>query len=53
MANLKSVYQTPASELDKLGGQLTFYVRALAWTPRTLARYKKEILRILAILRGD
>ena len=25
-----------------------FYVRALAWTPRTLRRYKKEILRLLA-----
>ena len=48
MANLRSVYERPADELDKLGGQLSFYVRALAWTPRTLARYKKEILRILA-----
>ena len=48
MANLKSVYEKPASELDKLGGQLSFYVRALAWTPRTVTRYKKEILRLLA-----
>ncbi len=28
--------------------QLAFYIRALAWTPRTIKRYKKEILRILA-----
>jgi len=48
MANLKSIYEKPASALDDLGGQLTFYVRALAWTPRTITRYKKEILRILA-----
>ena len=25
-----------------------FYLTALAWTPRTIQRYKKEILRILA-----
>jgi len=48
MANLKSLYTKPASALDDLGGQLSFYVRALAWTPRTITRYKKEILRILA-----
>lgn len=34
--------------LALLGRQLLFYVRAGAATPRTLARYKKEILRILA-----
>ena len=48
MANLKSIYEKPASALDDLGGQLSFYIRALAWTPRTIHRYKKEILRILA-----
>src|SRR3989454_11139307 len=34
--------------LDQLGDQLSFYIRALAWIPRTLRRYTKEILRILA-----
>ena len=48
MANFKSLYEKPASALDDLGGQLSFYIRAIAWTPRTIARYKKEILRILA-----
>jgi phospholipid/cholesterol/gamma-HCH transport system permease protein len=48
MANLKSIYTKPAGMLDDLGSQLSFYVRALAWTPRTIVRYKKEILRILA-----
>jgi phospholipid/cholesterol/gamma-HCH transport system permease protein len=48
VANLRSVYEKPANELDKLGEQLSFYVRALAWTPRTIKRYKKEIARILA-----
>ncbi|QIG41398.1 ABC transporter permease [Nocardioides anomalus] len=48
MANFKAIYTKPASALDDLGGQLSFYIRALAWTPRTITRYKKEILRILA-----
>ena len=40
--------RSPRKSLDDLGGQLAFYIRALAWTPRTIRRYKKEILRILA-----
>jgi phospholipid/cholesterol/gamma-HCH transport system permease protein len=48
MANLKAIYTKPAGILDDLGGQLSFYIRALAWTPRTLVHYKKEIARILA-----
>ncbi len=48
MANLKAIYTRPAGILDDLGGQLLFYLRALAWTPRTLVHYKKEIARILA-----
>jgi phospholipid/cholesterol/gamma-HCH transport system permease protein len=48
VANLRTVYDKPLKSLDGLGGQLGFYLRALAWTPRTLRRYKKEILRILA-----
>jgi len=38
----------PVAALDDLGGQLAFYVKALAWTPRTVRRYKKEVLRLLA-----
>ncbi|WP_122816286.1 MlaE family ABC transporter permease [Nocardioides pantholopis] len=48
MANLRAVYERPLKSLDALGAQLAFYVRALAWTPRTVRRYKAEILRILA-----
>jgi len=44
----KAVYEKPLKSLDKLGEELSFYVRALAWTPRTIRRYKKEILRLLA-----
>lgn len=34
--------------LDLLGDQLSFYVRALAWTPRALRRYPREVLRLVA-----
>ncbi|MDU0293329.1 MULTISPECIES: MlaE family ABC transporter permease [Saccharothrix] len=34
--------------LDTFGDQLWFYLRALAWTPRTLTRYLRETLRLLA-----
>ena len=34
--------------LDDLGGQLAFYVRAIAWAPRTVRRYKREVVRLLA-----
>jgi phospholipid/cholesterol/gamma-HCH transport system permease protein len=34
--------------LDQLGGQLAFYLNALRWTPRTVTRYKREIVRLLA-----
>ena len=47
-SSAKAVYEKPLKSLDKLGEELSFYVRALAWTPRTIRRYKKEILRLLA-----
>ncbi|MET8908721.1 ABC transporter permease [Micromonospora sp. NPDC004551] len=34
--------------LDDLGGQLAFHLRALAWAPRTLRRYRREVVRLLA-----
>jgi phospholipid/cholesterol/gamma-HCH transport system permease protein len=48
MASVKSVYQAPLGALDKLGEELSFYARALAWTPKTIVHYKKEITRLLA-----
>ena len=47
-STLKAAYQRPLTFLDTLGAQLAFYVKAIAWTPRTIRRYKKEILRLLA-----
>jgi phospholipid/cholesterol/gamma-HCH transport system permease protein len=40
--------RAPLGFLDQLGDQLSFYLRALAWIPRTLHRYMRETLRILA-----
>jgi phospholipid/cholesterol/gamma-HCH transport system permease protein len=38
----------PVQALDSLGEQMRFYVRSLAWSPRTVRRYKKEVMRLLA-----
>ncbi len=38
----------PLRALEELGVQLAFYGRSIAWTGRTLRRYKKEVLRLLA-----
>ena len=48
MPNIRAVYQRPIGFIDGLGEELGFYLRAIAWTPRTISRYKKEILRLLA-----
>ncbi|MFL6174046.1 MAG: MlaE family ABC transporter permease [Marmoricola sp.] len=48
MANLKAVYERPLQTLDTMGEQLAFYIRALIVTPRSVKRYPKEILRLLA-----
>ena len=48
MADYKALYQKPLAFLDQLGEELAFFLRALLWSPRTIRRYKKEILRLLA-----
>jgi phospholipid/cholesterol/gamma-HCH transport system permease protein len=45
---IRSLYQKPLGLLDRLGAELAFYLRALAWTPRAVVRYKREVLRLLA-----
>lgn len=44
----RKAVNVPLSRLDDLGEQLSFYVRALAWIPKTIVHYTKEVLRILA-----
>jgi len=48
VASARKVVNAPLGMLDGLGDQLSFYARAIAWTPRTLRRYKKEVLRLLS-----
>ena len=40
--------RAPQQGLGSLGAQLAFYVRVLAWVPRTLVHYPKETLRLLS-----
>jgi phospholipid/cholesterol/gamma-HCH transport system permease protein len=42
------VARAPQQGLATLGQQLAFYVRVLAWVPRTLVHYPREVLRILS-----
>jgi phospholipid/cholesterol/gamma-HCH transport system permease protein len=48
VANVRTVYQKPLDSLGTLGGQLAFYLGVLRAVPRSVTRYPKEILRILA-----
>jgi phospholipid/cholesterol/gamma-HCH transport system permease protein len=45
---VRSLVDRPLSQLDHLGSQLRFYVTAIAWTPRAVRRYRREVLRLLA-----
>ncbi len=52
MANLAAMGQTVLKNrrdaLEGYGDQFLFYVKALAWTPQALRRYRREITTILA-----
>ncbi len=43
-----SVVRARRARMEEYGDQLLFYVRAIAWTPRAIRRYKGEISNILA-----
>ena len=45
---LKSIYTKPLDALDTLGQQLSFHLAVLRAVPRSITRYPREILRILA-----
>ncbi len=45
---LKKQLNRPLSILDNAGEQMSFYARAIAWIPRTIVHYYREVLRILA-----
>jgi phospholipid/cholesterol/gamma-HCH transport system permease protein len=44
---LKRAAEAPLRSLDELGDQGWLYLRALRWVPRTLSRYKREVVRVL------
>jgi phospholipid/cholesterol/gamma-HCH transport system permease protein len=44
----RMVANRPLRTLDGLGDQMSFYIKTIAWIPRALRRYVKEILRLLA-----
>jgi len=48
MANVKAIYERPLKGLDTLGHELSFYIKVLLALPRSVKRYPREILRILA-----
>ncbi|MCX5041661.1 ABC transporter permease [Aldersonia sp. NBC_00410] len=48
LARTRDVVRAPLNVLDRAGEQMSFYSRAIAWTPRTLQHYRKETLRLLA-----
>src|SRR5699024_8553765 len=37
----------PGARLEGVGKQLAFYLQTLAWTPRTVRRYLRVVLRLL------
>ena len=45
---LRDVYAKPLASLDDLGGQLAFHIAVLRAVPRSVTRYPREIMRILA-----
>jgi phospholipid/cholesterol/gamma-HCH transport system permease protein len=45
---VKDQLRKPLDLLDNAGDQMSFYIRALAWIPRTLTRYMRETMRLLA-----
>jgi phospholipid/cholesterol/gamma-HCH transport system permease protein len=50
--SIQTILLKPIKGLDdsltQLGRQMRFYARSIGWTGRTLRRYKKEIVRLLA-----
>ena len=48
MAGIKAIYDKPMKGLDSLGKELSFYLKVLLALPRSVMRYPREILRILA-----
>ncbi len=46
-SRLKSAAGAPLGVLDTLGDQASFYARTIAWIPKAVTRYRREVLRLL------
>jgi phospholipid/cholesterol/gamma-HCH transport system permease protein len=44
----RRVVEVPANVLDQLGNQLTLYLKAFGFFYKTILRYKKEVVRLIA-----
>ncbi len=44
----KRTARLPLNALDRAGDQMSFYGRVLVWIPRTVTRYGREVVRLLA-----
>jgi len=48
LSSVRSLSRAPRESLEGWGDQLLFYVKAVGYTPHTLANYPREITKILA-----
>jgi phospholipid/cholesterol/gamma-HCH transport system permease protein len=47
-SSIRRAARLPVNAVDRAGEQMSFYSRAIAWIPRTLTHFPKEVLRLLA-----
>lgn len=47
-SNAAAIVRSPLVVIDRAGDQMSFYSRAIAWIPRTVVHYRKEVMRLLA-----
>ncbi|WUD66742.1 ABC transporter permease [Nocardia sp. NBC_00508] len=45
---LGGIVRAPLDVIDRAGEQMVFYSRTVAWIPRTVVHYRKEVMRLLA-----
>ena len=48
LSSVRAITRGPQSSLEGYGDQLLFYVKAVAYTPLAVGRYRREIVKILA-----
>jgi phospholipid/cholesterol/gamma-HCH transport system permease protein len=46
-SRVRSAASAPLGVLDTLGDQAAFYTRTIGWIPKSVTRYRREVLRLL------